>query len=113
MYFVSDCLNLSHSFPVLQFSWVAFDCFCYDDNVIKSNPGELKDRETMRKIQAIANEVHESIKVTIDFPSKHANNVILISSLIVAAPNSYMHGKIHSQFSCRIKKCRNGGQREA
>ena len=41
---------------------------------VQSNLGELKDRETLRKIQAIANGIHESIKVTIDFPSKHANN---------------------------------------
>ena len=31
---------------------------------VKSNPGELKHRETMRKIKEIANGIHESIKVT-------------------------------------------------
>ena len=41
---------------------------------VKSNPGEPKDRATMRKIQDIANGLHESIKVTIDFPSNHTNN---------------------------------------
>ena len=38
---------------------------------VKGNPREPNDRETMREI---ANGIHESIKVTIDFPSKHANN---------------------------------------
>ena len=41
---------------------------------VKSNSGEPKDRATMRKIQDIANGLHESIKITINFPSNHTNN---------------------------------------
>ena len=40
---------------------------------IQNKPDESKDKATMTKIQEIANSIHESIKVTIDYPSNHAN----------------------------------------
>eukprot|EP00794_Sanderia_malayensis_P004077 gene4077-4631_t len=41
---------------------------------INDKPSEPRDKVTMEKIQVIANEIHECIKVTIDYPSNHENN---------------------------------------
>lgn len=42
---------------------------------IQSMEDKEKDENTMLKIQEIANSIHSSIKVTIDFPSNHENGV--------------------------------------
>ena len=49
------------------------------DIVIKAVPtgdNEKKDEKTMTELQKIANSIHPSIKVTIDFPSNHSNGRI-------------------------------------
>ena len=39
----------------------------------EDNPSSLLEKETMEFLQQVANEIHPSIRVTVDFPSNHEN----------------------------------------
>ena len=69
--------------------------------------GEQKDRATMLRLQEVANAIHPSIQVTIDYPSAHENNrlpVLDIEQWIspVTVDHSTKHQVLHSHYMKKI-----------